>query len=590
MLKKALSAIVLSAVMVGGFSSTAMAATPTVKGGIKTAYVKHKKALGSPTANQKCGLKGKGCYQNFQKGKIHWTSKTKGQPTFKGAIQNKWKSQKWERGALGYPVNAQRNGLKSKGSVQSFQGGAVHYSPKTGAHITKGAIKTKWKSVKWENGKLGYPTTDEYKSGSGVKQKFQGGYITWTKKSGAKVVYSKTSAPKPVDLPKPVVKVPTKFSIKGAGFGHGVGMSQYGAQGMAKEGKNSTTILQYYYNPAKVEHTKSYANSDIKVQILGGVTSSTITPKDGSLRIKSGSKTITTSKKVVVSQSGSKRVYKYDGKSFTSTSSYDTIEWQNTRAWTSGSKNTVVNVDKANGGSGTVSYRHGKILVNTLSKKLNLVNQVRMNDEYLYGLAEMPSSWDKSALASQAIAGRTYAMRNMSSLKSACACNVYDEVKSQKFIGWNKENEGTNAQWGKKWKAGVDATIARNSNKTVKTAKVIKYKGAYIDAVYSSSSNGKTQDSKDMWGGSLAYLKSRSDKWSTGSYNPNSSWTVTASQSKMNQVFGLKNIVSFSVSKNSSGYASKVIAKDKAGKTKSITGAQMRSSFGLKSTGISSIK
>lgn len=587
MLKKILSTVLLSTVLASGFgSSAAFAATPTVKGEIKVAYKKYSKQLGKPTANQKCGLKDKGCYQNFQKGKIHWTKKTKGQPTYTGPIQTKWKSQKWERGALGYPVNAQRNGLKNKGSVQSFQGGAVHYSPKTGAHITKGAIKTQWKKLKWENGKLGYPTTDEYKSGSKIVQKFEGGTISWSKSTGTKVSYSSNipSVPKPKT---PVI--PKSFSINGKGFGHGVGMSQYGAQGMAKEGKSAKTILEYYYNPAKLTNTTSYANSNIKVQVLGGVTTMTITPKDGYLRVKSGSKTFQTSKKMTITQSGTTRVYKYDGKKFVSKSSYDTIEWQNTRYW-SGSKNTILNVDKANGGYGTVSYRHGKMIVKTLNKKLNLVNQLRMNDEYLYGLAEMPSSWETSALSAQAIAGRTYAMRNMSSVKSACDCNVYDEVQSQKFIGWNKENEGTNAQYGKRWKNAVDKTILRNRNKTVKTSQVMKYNGAYIDAVYSSSSNGKTQNSKDMWGGTLPYLQSRADKWSLQSHNPNRSWSVKASQSTMNNVFGLKNIVRFTVSKNSSGYASKITAKDVNGKTKSITGAQMRSKFGLKSTGISSVK
>src|SRR3954470_12813670 len=39
----------------------------------------------------------------------------------------------------------------------------------------------------------------------------------------------------------------TRFSIKGAGFGHGVGMSQYGAQGMARVGRNYQQILAHYY-------------------------------------------------------------------------------------------------------------------------------------------------------------------------------------------------------------------------------------------------------------------------------------------------------------------------------------------------------
>ncbi|MBC7325681.1 MAG: SpoIID/LytB domain-containing protein, partial [Moorella sp. (in: Bacteria)] len=37
------------------------------------------------------------------------------------------------------------------------------------------------------------------------------------------------------------------------GYGHGVGMSQYGANGMAKEGRNFADILTYYYRGVKIE-------------------------------------------------------------------------------------------------------------------------------------------------------------------------------------------------------------------------------------------------------------------------------------------------------------------------------------------------
>lgn len=576
-MKKTLSVLLLSSVLVSGFGTDVFAATPKVTGDFKTAYNKYSKQLGKPTSNKKCGLTGGGCSQSFQKGTLYWSKKTKVQPVFNGSINTKWK----KAGGLskmGYPVNALKKGLKNSGQVQSFTKGSIHYSPKTGAKITKGAIRSKWKSLKWEKGKLGYPTSDEFKSGSNRKQNFQGGSITWNKKSGAKVAY-KSSKP----------SIPSSFNIEGSGFGHGVGMSQYGAQGMAKEKWSTKKILEHYYNPAKLTNTTKYANSNIKVQILGGVTSSTITPKSGSLRVKAGGKTLTTSKALTIKQSGSTRTYSSNGKKLVSKSSYDTIEWQNTRYW-KGTKTTLVNVAKANGGSGSVDYRHGRLIIKTLNKKLNLVNQLRVNDEYLYGLAEMPSSWETNALSAQVVAGRTYAYRNMSSVKKDCDCNVYDEVKSQKFIGWNKENEGTNAQWGKRWKNAVDKTVSRNKDKTIKTSQVMMYKGAYIDAVYSSSSNGKTQSSKDMWGGNLPYLQSRSDKWSTQSHNPNRSWTVKATQAKMKQVFGLNNVSSVTVKKNSSGYATSLTAKSSTGKTKTITGAQARAAFGLKSTGISRVQ
>ena len=50
-----------------------------------------------------------------------------------------------------------------------------------------------------------------------------------------------------------VPKAPEQFVITGTGDGHNVGMSQYGAQGMAKENKSYKDILSYYYKNIKIE-------------------------------------------------------------------------------------------------------------------------------------------------------------------------------------------------------------------------------------------------------------------------------------------------------------------------------------------------
>jgi peptidoglycan hydrolase CwlO-like protein len=53
--------------------------------------------------------------------------------------------------------------------------------------------------------------------------------------------------------------------------------------------------------------------------------------------------------------------------------------------------------------------------------------------DYLYGIAEMPSSWDKEALKAQAVAARTYAYRYMKEGKEICtteACQVFNKSKS----------------------------------------------------------------------------------------------------------------------------------------------------------------
>ena len=47
--------------------------------------------------------------------------------------------------------------------------------------------------------------------------------------------------------------VPTTYTFEGRGFGHGLGMSQYGAKGMAEAGNNYKEILEHYYQGAKVQ-------------------------------------------------------------------------------------------------------------------------------------------------------------------------------------------------------------------------------------------------------------------------------------------------------------------------------------------------
>ena len=51
-----------------------------------------------------------------------------------------------------------------------------------------------------------------------------------------------------------IIKEKEDYIITTKGYGHGVGMSQYGANGMAKEGYTFKEILTYYYNNVKIEN------------------------------------------------------------------------------------------------------------------------------------------------------------------------------------------------------------------------------------------------------------------------------------------------------------------------------------------------
>jgi peptidoglycan/xylan/chitin deacetylase (PgdA/CDA1 family) len=142
-------------------------------------------SVGSALGSAVCGLAAGGCYQGFTGGQIHWSSAA-GAHITRGAIDALWAAQNWEAGGMGYPLTDEIPGLKGGGVYQVFQGGQVHWSPTSGAHLTKGAVDRLWASLNWENGPLGYPTSNEIgiKNG-GVYQNFQGGVIYWSAATGA---------------------------------------------------------------------------------------------------------------------------------------------------------------------------------------------------------------------------------------------------------------------------------------------------------------------------------------------------------------------------------------------------------------------
>ncbi|GAP53986.1 conserved hypothetical protein, partial [Arthrobacter sp. Hiyo6] len=84
-----------------------------------------------------------------------------------------------------------------------FQGGVIHWSPATGAHITKGAIDAAWAGLNWENGFLGYPTSNE---------------ITGLKNGGVyQTSSSASSTGPPVRGPTPTRAHPRGICIAGLG-------------------------------------------------------------------------------------------------------------------------------------------------------------------------------------------------------------------------------------------------------------------------------------------------------------------------------------------------------------------------------------
>lgn len=132
------------------------------------------------------------------------------------------------------------------------------------------------------------------------------------------------------------------------------------------------------------------------------------------------------------------------------------------------------------------TYR-GSFELSAFNGKLAVINELPL-DHYLYSVvgAEMSPSWPDEALKAQAVAARSYARYQGMGFQIA---HVVDSVLSQAYDGTVREAPSTIR--------AVDAT----------SGEVVKYKGAVIEAVYSSSSGGMTAEGKEVWGNAVAYLQ-----------------------------------------------------------------------------------
>ncbi|WP_432497922.1 LGFP repeat-containing protein [Kineococcus auxinigenes] len=130
-----------------------------------------------------------GAFNHFQGGSVYWSPAT-GAHAVRGLIFDEWGATGWENGVLGYPTTSETP-IRG-GAFNHFQGGSIYWSPTTGAHVVRGAIREAWAAQGWETGRLGYPTSDEYDVPGGRRSDFAGGSITWTPAGGAVVSYAGT--------------------------------------------------------------------------------------------------------------------------------------------------------------------------------------------------------------------------------------------------------------------------------------------------------------------------------------------------------------------------------------------------------------
>jgi hypothetical protein len=132
--------------------------------------------LGYPTTDELPTPNGKGRYNHFRKQtlnhSIYWTP-TFGAHDVRGEIRSRWAALGWEAGVLGFPTTGESRSADGIGRYNNFSkngstvDGSIYWTPTTGAHAVLGAIRTRWVSLNFENGVLGYPVTDELRTPGG---------------------------------------------------------------------------------------------------------------------------------------------------------------------------------------------------------------------------------------------------------------------------------------------------------------------------------------------------------------------------------------------------------------------------------------
>ena len=193
------------------------------------------------------------------------------------------------------------------------------------------------------------------------------------------------------------------------------------------------------------------------------------------------------------------------------------------------------------------------------------VINISMND-YLIGVvgAEMPASFDIEALKAQAVIARTYALKKIEN-----NIKLTDSVSTQSYLS----NEELKAKWGSQF----DTYYNKIKNAVLETDGIaIFYDDKYIDAVYHSTSNGITEDSKNVWGNSIPYLKSVDSSWDKeqNSYLR----TITKNLSDVLDILGVTSDNYEILEKDESNRVSKIVFGEKT-----FSGVEFRNLLGLRS-------
>ncbi|MSO95072.1 MAG: SpoIID/LytB domain-containing protein [Thermoleophilia bacterium] len=331
------------------------------------------------------------------------------------------------------------------------------------------------------------------------------------------------------------------YVLTGGGYGHGVGLNQYGAFGQASAGRGYRDILAFYYPGTELSKAPTgkvrvlIGDGRVAVKISSPVPFSV---RDGSgtvAEIGPGEIVITPALRIVV-----------EGKP---------VRLPGPLAFVAG-KGAPLRMDGKD-------YR-GEIRLSVVGAKLQAINVLGL-DAYLVGVVpgEMPKEWPAAALQAQAVAARSYAL---ASIVKDRPFDLYSDTRSQVYYGVAAESPSTTA--------AVKAT----------RGEILSYGGKVATAFYYSSSGGRTASSKDVFGAVLPYLQARDDPWDT--LSPYHRWTPrTFTPVTLGQALRLSGpVVDVQVVPTESGRPESVTFVKKSGARVLLRAADVRARLVLRST------
>jgi SpoIID/LytB domain protein len=331
-----------------------------------------------------------------------------------------------------------------------------------------------------------------------------------------------------------VSTAPAVVAFTGRGWGHGLGLGQWGAYGYAQHGLAYDRILAHYYpgttlGPARIATVRVLVASKKKVTL------SSTTPW------------------TISDATGAKTPLDPGERTLDSTFTVDGTALQPPLTVTAKAPLSV----------GGRPYR-GKLTLVLDGGLVDVVDVVAL-EQYLKGVvpSEMPSKWPAAALEAQAVAARSYALAN---LTKGRPFDLYGDARSQVYGGVDAESDAASA--------AVDAT----------KGKIVLYNGKVANTLFFSTSGGRTVSALEATGVAVPYLVSVADPYDT--LSPYHAWGPVLYDAKA-VAKGLKlsaPIASWSVVPGASGRVKRLVVSGRDDTEVTLSGNQVRNALGLRST------